>query len=300
MPITTRTLRPGDTHSANPFTILIVSNGALEAPTGSGTFIRDPIADDQISFDACATSVDVCLFGGLPGQAEQLLNDASVAGKIRVVSAYFNPEDEPNDADSLVGQSSPDDLLEPRKSNFVPFLNRFGLRADIVYAISASTTHMRATSLFTSDDQNSTGVPFNIDGVQRFHRQRCLIPGTVALHASAASVTPLHEFGHALSSDENGVILDLYVDSAVAINNKRGRPIPHSFASYDGVALSSDLQRDSLGYPSTWQSFHCELIDATRVALMDDYWQSKPPEASRFDAVTRKFLLDRLRCKIAR
>jgi hypothetical protein len=131
-----------------------------------------------------------------------------------------------------------------------------------------------------------------------------LIPGTVALHTTSSSLTPLHEFGHAASSYSNGSVTDLYVDSPPALNNKRGRPIPGSFANYAGSALASDSARDGIGYPASWQSYHCELHDAALPAVMDDYWLASTgaggPEACQHDKITRAFLRDRILAKMSR
>jgi len=138
--------------------------------------------------------------------------------------------------------------------------------------------------------------------VSLFHRYYCRIPGTVAIHANATSMTALHEFGHALSSYSNGMVVDLYVDSGPALNCKTGRPIPPKFAIYDTAQNASDPKRDSLGYPSGWKSYHCELIDPGFPGLMDDYWQAPDhiPEHSQHDRITRQFLSDRVRAKIGR
>jgi hypothetical protein len=46
------TIRPGDTTKTNPFTVVIVSNPALEAPWKSGNFVIDPITSMQVAFNA--------------------------------------------------------------------------------------------------------------------------------------------------------------------------------------------------------------------------------------------------------
>ncbi len=141
-----------------------------------------------------------------------------------------------------------------------------------------------------------------MNGVTRQHRHNNLIPGTVAIHATSRSLTALHEFGHALSSYTNGSVVDLYVDSSAGLNNKRGRPIPPDFANYNGATMAADTVRDGLGYPAGWQSYHCELIDPTVPAIMDDYWLagSGIPEHCQHDRITRAFLRDRLLAKINR
>lgn len=296
-----KVLNAGDTTKPDPFTIAIIANPALEAPWNTGQFVLDPITFDPKAFDVAAQYICDVLFGRLTNQREQFLADPAIAPKIRVVSLLvedLNAED----ANSLAAQDTDSNLLIARRTVFSPFLQRYGLEADVAYAVSESTKHTRASAWYTSDDDARGGVPFQLDGVSLFHRYYCRIPGTVAIHANATSMTALHEFGHALSSYSNGMVVDLYVDSGSALNCKSGRPIPPKFAMYDSAQNASDLKRDSLGYPSGWKSYHCELIDPGFPALMDDYWQApdKVPEHSQHDRITRQFLSDRVRAKIGR
>ncbi len=102
--------------------------------------------------------------------------------------------------------------------------------------------------------------------------------------------------------DECFVVTLAKVSCVAALNCKSGRPIPPKFAIYDTTQNASDPKRDSLGYPTGWKSYHCELIDPGFPALMDDYWQApdQVPEHSLHDRITRQFLSDRVRAKIAR
>ena len=297
-------LRPGDKRKSCPFTIVIVSNPALESPRGSGVFVVDPIASDKAAFDACADYVEQSLFGGLPGQAEQLLNDPAIAPSVRVVSLFVTGLPA-IDANSLVAEDDvqQSNLVMTRRIQFKPFLAARCLSADVAYAVTGSTTHTRATAYFTSDDDGKGGVPFTLDGVQYFHRYENLIPGTVALPVTSKSLTALHEFGHALSSYSNGKVVDLYVDDGPGLNSKRARPIPATFGTYNGMAYAPDSTRDGIGYDPLWQSFHCALIDAGYPAVMDNYWRGGggvTPESCQHDSITRQFLRDRLLAKIGR
>lgn len=294
-------LAPGDTTKTDPFTIGIVANPVLETPWQSGQFRVDPITATQAAFDAGAQYILDALFGKLPNQREQFLADPTIAPKIRVVSLFVAGLPA-QDANSLVAQDPDSNLLVARRTTFRPFLVRYGLDADVSYAVSASPTHTRASAWFTSDDDGKAGVGFTLEGVSLTHRYYCLIPGTVAIHATANSMTALHEFGHALSSYTNGMVVDLYVDSNPGLNCKTGRPIPPQFAVYDLAALASDPLRDTLGYPAPWTSYHCELNDPGFPALMDNYWQAPDhiPEHSQHDKITRQFLSDRVRAKLQR
>ena len=294
-------MNPGDTTKPDPFTICIISNPVLEAPWKTGQFVVDPITSNQNAFDAAAHYICDVLFGRLASQREQLLADPTIGPKIRVVSIFVTGLPA-QDVNSLVAQDTDSNLLIARRTVFLPFLKRFALNADVAYAVSASPTHMRASAWYTSDDDARSGVAFTLDGVSLSHRYYCLIPGTVAIHATASSMTALHEFGHALSSYSNGMVVDLYVDSSPALNCKVGRPIPPQFATYGATVNASDPVRDSIGYQSGWSSYHCELIDPGFPALMDDYWLAPDhvPEHSQHDKITRQFLADRVRAKIGR
>lgn len=232
---TIRILRAGDITKSNPFTICIVANPALEAPWQTGQFAIDPIAADPAAFDACADYINQSLFGGLPNQREQVLSDPAIAPRVRVISV-FESGLPPVDANSLVAQDSTSELLIARRTVFRAFLAARSLSADIVYAVSKSGTHTRASAWFTSDDDGRGGVPFTLDGQVLTHRYECLIPGAIAIHSTATSLTAVHEFHYAISSYTNGSIVDLYVDSSAGLNCKRGRPIPTGFATYNGAA----------------------------------------------------------------
>ena len=209
-----------------------------------------------------------------------------------------------NLTNALVAQDGSSNTLVARRSVFNSFLAQYpsyNIAADVVYAVSASVSHTRASAWFTSDDDGQGGVSFTLDGSALFHRYYNKIPGTVAIPASSTSLTAIHEFGHAISSYTNGMIVDLYVDSGSGLNNKKGRPIPTGFCDYNGTLYSSDMNRDSLGYPVGWSSYHCALNDPSTPAVMDDYWQS--PAGSvvcQHDQVTRAFILDRVKVKVGR
>jgi hypothetical protein len=297
-------LRQGDLTRLRPFTIVIVSNPALESPVGTGNFVVDPITGSKADFDACAGYVNDSLFGGLPGQAAQVLSDPAIGPNVKVVSLFLTGL-AANDDNSLVAEDDPQksNLVMTRRTKFRPLLATYGLSADVAYAVTGSTTHTRASAYYTSDDDGQGGVPFTLDGVTLFHRYENLIPGTVALPVSSTSLTAVHEFGHALSSYSNGMIVDLYVDDGPGLNSRRGRPIPAAFAHYNGNPYSTDAARDGLGYPAGWQSYHCGLLDPGYPAIMDNYWLGGGgalPNSCQHDGITRQFLRDRLLAKVGR
>ena len=190
-----------------------------------------------------------------------------------------------------------------RRTAVRPFLARFGLDADIAFAITASQTHDWSTAWDATDDDGRDGVEFELDGVKMTHRFFTVVPGTVALHVTERDMTPLHEFQHALGSYSNGQIEDLYINSGMAVNKKQGRPIPDDFAVYDGVSYASDKVRDGLGYPTNSTAYHCELHFPSAPAVMDDYFRAPPGLGTlscENDTLTRRFLQDRIRAKLRR
>jgi hypothetical protein len=302
MAVTFREIRTGSPKT-NPFTVAIIANPVLETPWRSSAMMVDPIIGQLPAFQAAAAYIDSSLFGGLPGQREAVLRDPSIVHATRVVSLYDDAV--PTDLVlALVAQDGSSNLLIARRSVFNGFLARypgFNITADVVYAVSASPTHSRASAWFTSDDDGRAGMPFTLDGAAYFHRYYNRIPGTIAIPVTATSLTALHEFGHAISSYSNGMIVDLYVDSGAGLNNKLGRPIPPDFCDYNATVYASDSIRDGLGYPSLWSSYHCGLIDPACPSVMDDYWRSSSGSVTcMHDQVTRQFILDRVMAKAGR
>jgi hypothetical protein len=284
----------------NPFTICIVANPVLEAPWNSGAVMKDPIIGQLAAFQAAVSYIDSSLFGLLPGEQEHLLSDPALMPFIRVVSLYDDglPTILSN---ALAAQDGSSDILVPIRTAHAPFLANYGIDADVVYAVSASQTHVRASAWFTTDDDTQGGVPFTLDGNAYVHRYYKAIPGTIAIPVNSTSLTALHEFGHAVSSYTNGSIVDLYVDSSSGFNIRVGRPIPTVFCNYQGTQFDTDPLRDGIGYPAGWQSYHCELVDASCPAVMDNYWLSgKGSNACLHDSVTKAFIFDRVAAKIAR
>ncbi|GAA0750356.1 hypothetical protein LRH25_20270 [Ideonella azotifigens] len=296
-------IRAGTPGKSNPFTILVVANPALEAPWNSNTFVADPIATaaQQVNFDNCVRYIERSLFTGLPSQSELILGDPAISPHIRLLSLFATglPVD---DAHAFAAQDGVSNLLVARRNPIRDFLISQNIIADVVYAISASASHQRASAWFTTDDDGGPGVAFTLDGATLSHRHFYLTPGTVAMHHTATSLTAPHEFQHAVSSYTNGKLVDLYVDSPPDLNNKNGPPVQPKFCTVNATGFLSDLTRGPLGYPPTWRSFHCELHDPSNPAIMDNYWLAPAgvPEVCQNDRVTRTFVRDRLLAKIAR
>jgi hypothetical protein len=148
MPV--QVLRPGDSTKPTPFTIAIVANPALETPIGSNRYVIDPIMSDRPGFDVAATNINRCLFGELDFQKVSVF----IPGLPAVSGNALVSEDRPDISSALV----------PRYQGFAAFLRAQGVFADIVFLVSKSPTHRRASATYAADDSLRGGVPFTLDG----------------------------------------------------------------------------------------------------------------------------------------
>ena len=311
MVIPTTRWQDGDPNKSDPFFILILNNIALERPVGSGAYIGDldgsaPGGAHEAAFQQQARYIVDNLLGRLPGQAEQLLADSPHAANIRIWSKFVSGA--PVDSTTCLVLEDPTKgsaIIEPRRDEVVRMLRHLDTNPDIVFIITQSTTHDRASAYAATDDDMRGGRAFQYDGAPFFHRWFHLIPGMAAIHMTSSAMTAAHEFGHAFSSYTNGFIDDLYVDgTSTAFNRKYGvppAPAPQNFASYDGMAYNSDPVRNGLGYPASWSSYHAELADPANPALMDNFWKASGGNlSSRHDKLTKQFILDRIDAKATR
>lgn len=299
----------GDATKSNPFFILVLNNIALERPIGSGNFVDDFSSGDVASrkaFTDCAEYIFKNILGKMPNQKEGLLSDSPFVSKIRLWSIYVYGL-VANAATSLVGEDGTpgSTIIGPRRSEVPVMLKYIGLDPDIVFLVTRSSTHDRASAYGTTDDDSRGGIQAHYDGRIIYHRYFHTIPGMAAIHAQTNeannAMTAAHEFGHAFSSYTNGFITDLYVDGTAEFNRKVGRPIPPNFATYNATVFRSDPTRDSLGYPANWQSYHSELVDSTRPALMDNFWYANGgPMNALHDRLTKAYILDRVTAKVSR
>lgn len=295
-------MRAGDSSKPNPFTILILSNPALESPLNSGKFILDPIVADKNSFQQTADYVNKSLFGELPDQQEKLFADSPYASKVRVMAAFVK-NFLPANPTALVAEDELEKskIISPRREVVPDMLAYLKFDPDIIFLATKSPTHDRATAYGATDDDNRGGIPFIYDDMTLTHRYYHEIPGMAAIHTTSSALTAVHEFGHAFSSYTNGFVDDLYVDGDAKFNRKVGRPIPSKFAKYRGKSYASDVTRDGLSYPNGWASYHSELGDKNGPAVMDDFWQASGGYvAALHDKLTKSYILDRLAAKVSR
>lgn len=296
---TVRVLHPGAPKNA-PYTIVFVANPAIRSE--AGIISSDPVLTNRPTYHG---GVVYCM-QNLFTQLEDILTLQGSDARFRIVS-IFDPTVAASANTALVQEDNPD-IMETRRSLLAPFLGGYGESADVVIILHGSTTHTRASAWFTSDDPARPSTPFTYDGANQAHGHFNTVPGSAAIPASVSTgLTPLHEFGHACSDFTNGMIVDLYVDGGPGgfqVNKKfrahAGDAIPANFANYNGTNYTSDQNRDALGYPANWLSYHPALIDATRPDVMDNYWLTANPLLCREDRLDYDFIRDRINAKASR
>ena len=265
-----------------PYTIAFIACPAIR--TFAGSLKADPIVSNRPWFHtAVALAVDNLLLS-----AEDILRAGGLDRNIQF-ACIFDGTRTLADGVALV-QEDNTNIISTRREKFRAFTDGYLVTADVSFAISGSATHTRSSAWFTTDDAAKPGVPFTYDGASHVHGRVASTPGTVALSNTAGGLTALHEFGHASSDFNNGMVDDLYVDGlrpGIEINKKARAastdPIPTTFASYNSVTYNSDQTRDELGYPIAWTSYHCELLDGARPNMMDNFWFADDPRRCRLD-----------------
>lgn len=301
---TVRQLQPGEP-KPDPYSVVFVANPGIES-TGGGSFTPDPILTNRPGYHSV---VNHCL-RNLFGVTEDLFRTANMDARMRFTSV-FDTTRPANSANSLAHKIPASNLMETRRTVLAPFLASYGLAADVVFVIHGSTTHTRASAWYTTDDHAKGSTAYTYDGVARKHGHFAKTPGSAAIaqSGSKSGLTIIHEFGHAASDFNNGIVFDLYNDATnpgTFLVNKKfrsvvGGAIPTNFATYNRAVYLSDPARDGLGYPTSWKSYHADPVDGTRPNLMDDYWQAfDDPQLCRFDKLTAQWYLDRLNAKLTR
>lgn len=291
----------------DPYTIAVIANPILELESRN-RYSSDPIMADREGFFGLVPFA----LGNLLNVTEDLLRQDHMDSHMRFIAAFDTVLLDSNDTNALV-RLNPPNLIGPRKATFPDYLGRYSERADVAFAVTGSTTHTRASARLTSDDSSRVGTAYTYDGSNFEHPHFYEEPGvaTLSLLSNTAGLTPLHEFGHAASAWPTGAVLDMYTDggpvSGALIANKKwranaGDSVPGSFGTYNGTNYDSDIARDGLGYPSSWLSYHPQLIDLTRPNLMDNYWYAPGGtyQQCRLDELTYDWYSDRLRAKVFR
>ena len=205
-PLTARTLYPGRPKT-EPYTFVFAATPAIQSPDG-GPVSADPVLTDRTNFHA---TVGHCL-ANLLTLTESLLRTDNLEANIRFV-AIFDTTQGATTANALVGQSDTN-LIETMRDRLNGFVGRYAENPDIVFCITANATHTHPSAWFTTDDDSRPGVNFTYDGMTRTHRRFTDVPGSAAISTlmGTTGLDAMHEFGHAASDFNNGMVIDLYVD----------------------------------------------------------------------------------------
>jgi hypothetical protein len=292
-----------------PFTIAFVANPAIR--TARGEIIPDPVLTRLPRFAATVTAS----LRTLLALDEDLLRRGGLERLIRFV-VVLDPAAPPTEDNALAQEYGQAPVMCPRRRPAAEFLRRYGVAADVVFVIHGSRTHRLASAQYTTDDPARERLEYTYDGVRRVHGLFAAVPGGAALSIDLSHGWPiaLHEFAHAVSECQTGQVIDAYVEKGdypdTIVNKKyrkrKGQRVPKRFGTY-GVGdrppqeYASDPDRDGLGYPKAWTSYHPAPLEPSEPNLMDDYRQAQiDPLKCRFDRLTYQWLWDRLWAKANR
>jgi hypothetical protein len=273
--------------------------------TEAGQLVPDALLGNRPAFH---DAVAYCL-RNLLTVTEDCLRQGDWDREMRFV-AVFDRTLTADDSNSLVEEQAPN-VMRTRRYHVGPFLSRYAVVVDVALVVHGSTTHTRPWSWAGIEDQTQVGTPYSYDGVTLQHLHYPQTPGSAALYVDMdrGGILPLHECFHGMADLNNGRIVDLYGDATAGtfmINKKfrtqSGDPVPALFANYNGGNEPADPARDGLGYPPSWTSYHCALLDPARPNVMDDFWDTfdDDPQRCRLDTLTYRWLTDHLRAKLTR
>lgn len=295
---------------ANPYTLAIVANPVIYIPA-ENRFEEDPAICDEALFTKAALRC-------LKSIAENdLLRLPEISSRLKIVAVY-DKNFEANDTHALCEAFERiTNVIAPREdlNRVDSYLKHRGVTADVIFLISGSEELTRSSARFSEEAQdNVSGKEFRLIGhsptstVVRRHPLTANLPGVAAISAWDDRLkTPMHEFAHAMSSVQNGAILDEYDDRIFsslefAVNkSSRGSatdPVPALFAKYgltgeEPTPYYSDRQRRDKA--ADWTSFVPEKRSPHVSCTMDlAYYDDE------FDRLIFDFMYDRIMAKMER
>ncbi|MFQ5637933.1 MAG: hypothetical protein ACE5IR_08035 [bacterium] len=224
-------------------------------------------------------------------------------------------------------------------NRLVNFLKKYGLshkddlddetplgQVDVVYAVTASETNTRSSARYTIErafkfsktDQSdfqfiTNGTKREPDVKEGLYNPEVLCPGIVAYSAwEMREKAAIHEFAHAASSTDNGLVVDEYNDELgfdpegmLVINKRHLIPVddfegdlplggrPHDFVEYvDNGSRRFYLTDQYRQQPQEWESFVPARADASIPCTMDLSY-----DEHAFDKLIEKFFIRRLEAK---
>ncbi len=304
---------------ARPFTLVFVANPVIAHPR-LNRYEPDPILKDSRLFFRTVIRVLRSLANN------PLWRQPAIANRMRLIAIFDPSRNVLQDAYALCESISEfDHILAPRPETSIILdyvtqtadADRRIEYADVIFVVSASETLTRSSARFSVDAAEGRPFKFSFEAAdgpltQKMHAFEAAVPGVVALSAWDDRLkTPLHELAHALSSLENGAIVDEYLDRYAdntehqlqfVINRKHRLhstdAIPDVFATYQGpdseaVLYYSDRHRSDK--PEGWTSYVPEKATVGSSCIMDiayfDY---------HYDPLIFDFLYDRLMVKMNR
>lgn len=296
---------------ANPYTLAIVANPVIYLAE-ENRFVEDPIIRDEALF------IKVVLRCLRSIVTNDLLRLPEIFNRLKIVAVY-DKNFALNETCALCESFAKiTNAIVPREdlSQVDAYLKASprNVAADVIFLISASEELTRSSARFTEEaPDNLNGREFqfsapNLPPQHSRHPQNANIPGAAAISAWDDRLkTPMHEFAHAMSSVQNGPVLDEYVDeifSSLAFSvNKRSRglasnPVPTLFAKYGLIGeepapyYSDRHRRDKEAH---WVSYVPEKRSPHVSCTMDlAYYHYE------FDRLLFDFMYDRIMAKMER
>jgi hypothetical protein len=346
---------------AEPYTILIVANPILEYHSEPATFKIDPILSEPKLFQAKVALIInslarsqvvrrfirrmrfVALFDPALGRYDNVDLAKILAEDAR---GHYNESNkkiiQAAESRALCLEDDVDIIIEPlqRRANsrfpenderLKKFLEQYYYRkvngdhrVDIVFAVTASRTHVRSSSRYTMDEENGEAKSF----VFRYYPKgpaltgrywpRAALPGMVAYSAwDDRMKTPAHEFAHAMSSTNNGLIVDEYdddllidPDERIVINKRHATwemdenqdfiiqpsELPRVFAEYTENGETRQFLTDKhRKKPANWISF-VPLPSEPEVPCTMDF----TGDLCEYDRLLQHFMGQRLEAKVGK
>lgn len=282
---------------ASPLHLLFLANAWIERD--DGTLERDGIVADHAAFARVVADSMLALFS----YSEALLQ--AYAHEIRVTTLFRTRL---RALANALCHEIPAGYMEVAGARLNPYLAAAGATCDVCMLAFKSGRRNLDVAMFTDDDPASDGARFEYDGVARHHRRRATRPGAFTLSAPTQTLTPLHELLHAISASAGaGQIADLYVDNVLTgseVNVKRraraADPIPGVFARLHDRGYPSDGARAAAGGYGAFLAYHPQLVDDARPNVMDNYFLADDQRRCRLDALTLRWLRDRIEHKLGR
>lgn len=257
----------------------------------------------------------------------ELLHLPEIFPRLKIVVIYDNKrKHDPVDANALCETIDPKSEIIAARANrgtdAAPFsiVDQYVKQhidySDVIMVISGSKEFIRSSARFTEEEDPAGGEPFIYKNntppdINKNHPTDAKLPGLAALWAGDDRLkTPVHEFAHAMSSYQNGPIVDEYDDKGEGrfpfMVNKQFRSaatdaIPKHFAKYGLAAAFNDgcveycSDRTRADKEPGWRSYVPERVAPGYSSIMDiTYFEY------RFSKLVFDFMYERLITKINR